>query len=581
MYHCHQYSSMINPKFSFEHPATMKAKLVLILLLIGVECSESSLEAVFRQVMKKALRDVPAGQSVCFFDHEMGISGDLLTIAMKITSTVTFEHFELGQSGKSANCDVSTVCAMNILLMNQKFYLVKLFKVFNFDKYSKFIVICTESLASLEIAKFMQTWGITNVLFLEQSTSSVQLFSHNLLLTEKEVRISLDANLFPNKLSNLTGYSYSIIVLYSQVKDVEYEHGQYMRLSLLDFILSRQHAAGNYRVLYEKSAQSFSAAFDVIVPYLRAYEFKLLETIEQVFLPMTTKFCLIMPKVLDPNSTLILFRPFQFQLWAFVIVGYCVLNLAKHLRTKYFPSAFGSSLEQRLDRMRILGKSFCLFILCESYSAKLTAFLNYPMETVYPKTLEEFISSPIMLQVPHPEFMIYAATMPFLAGKHALFDPSKQYNWDQVALVDKCNSLKDKFVPEPKSDMGVILSPSKYHVIEQSIFTVQYSLLFSKQSPLTRTVRETINWMFEVGISRRFIRERKREAGQRISKRKKATKHSDAFDGFLPIYRTVCKMWILSIVLFVLQWVYALVLKQVYYNGMFLYGLRIFLRSYL
>lgn len=542
--------------------------MVLIVSMICFGASERSLEVVFGDVLKKTQSNFPAGKTVCFYNLGMDRSGDLQTYVIHTTLTVAYVHVDLEQWSKLKKCDVST-CDLNVLFLSKRFTLDELFKLFSFDKYAKFIVVYTEQLESLTIATFLHRWGITNVLFLEQGSSSIYMFAYNLLLTEKIFRTTLDADLFPNKVTNLTGYPYSIIALYTKATDVEYEHGQYLRLNLLEFIISRQNATGNYRIMYEKSPKIFSSNFDVIIPYLRGFEFKNDASIEQASIPMTTRFCLVVPKVRDPDGILILFRPFRFQLWALIIVCYSLLNWIKH----HFADYLATKLP--LKRTNALAESFCLFILCESYSAKLTAFLNSPIDTIYPQTFTEFRSSTIQLLVPHPEFMAYAATMPVLHGKHVLYDPVVEPDWDQVALIDNCNCLKNKLIPEPQSDMGAVLSSSRYHVIDQPLFAVQYSLLFNKRSFLVKNTEEIIKRMFEVGVLSRIIKERKREAGKSINEN--VIQHQDAFYGFMPVFRSLGRMFLLSSGLFVLEWMHVLVFRQIYYNIVFLIALRVLL----
>lgn len=226
--------------------------------------------------------------------------------------------------------------------------------------------------------------------------------------------------------------------------------------------------------------------------------------------------------------------------------------------------------------MKTLAVSFCLFILCESYSAKLIAFLNAPIDTVYPKSLNEFKSSPIRLLIPYPEFLVYVETIPELYGKYDLYNQSTTYNWDQVAVIDSCKILEDKTVPEPQGDMGVVFSTSKYHVIKKPLLVMNFPLLFNKRSPLEQAARAIINRMSEVGLWKGLIKEQKREAGK--STRKLDSKAPDAFYGIMSVYRTMWISWILSIELFVLQWIYVKFFRQIHYNITFIIGLSVFLR---
>lgn len=550
-------------------------RLSTLLLLHNIGCLQGSLETVFEKVLENVQSDVPAGRSVCFFHFGWDTSADLLNFAVTVISTATVVNFDVQKASEFNKVDVSITCSLNILFLMQESNLNEIFKKFSFEKYSKFIVLCRD-LNSLRIATFMQSWGITSVLFIEQTDSYINLFMYNLLLSKKLPKSTLDGDLFPDKLSNLTGFPYSVTVLYTQSGDVETEHGQFIRLDLLDFIVTRQRTTGNYRIMYEKSPQIFRSYFDVIVPFLATYTFKFHEAIEEVNLPMTSEFCLVVPKVRDPQYRTILARPFQCQLWIFIIVGYCSINWIKKLSYKHCRKHMDSEFPL-FERLKILFESLSLFILCEAYSAKLIALLSSPIDTVYPQSLAEFRSSSIQLLVPHPEFMEYAKNMPKLNGKYALWNQSAQYDRDKVALVDKCNSLKDETVPEPASDMGVVLSSSRYHVIPERLFVLQFSLLFNKRSPLVRKTREIVDRMYEAGVWQGTVKERKREAGK--AKQSLGKVYPDAYYGIIPLYFTMVDFWVIAVILFIFQWIYVKVLIRFYYNAMFLIGLNVFLRK--
>lgn len=265
---------------------------------------------------------------------------------------------------------------------------------------------------------------------------------------------------------------------------------------------------------------------------------------------------------------MILFRPFQFQLWIFIVAAYCV-NWIFDIALPRKPTS--------IECIKILALSLSLFTLCEFYAAKLIAFLNSPIDTVYPKSLEEFRSSSLRLITQNPQFLVYLETIPVLRGKYALYNKTLAYDWNQLALIDRCNIFKDKTVPEPQGGMGVVLSSSKYHVIDQPLAEMKFPLLFNKRSPLGRTTRRIINQISEVGLWRGMIKRQKLKAGK--STEEMEVNVPDAFYGFMPIYYTLGKAWIISLVLFVLQWIYVKYLRQIQYNLVILIGLSAFLRN--
>lgn len=540
--------------------------MALILLLISLGISESSLETIFGHVLENALLDVPAGRSACFFSLGWDKSSDLQSFAMKTTLKVSFTHFGLQKSCKKI--DVSVTCALNIFLGSKLLNLDELFDRFSFEKHSKFIVICSNSANSLNLAKSLQLEGITNVLFLEQIGSSVILFTYNLQLTERIIESESEEDIFPNKLSKLYGYPYALLVLLTHENDKDIDYMHYIHHTVLNFIITHQNASPHYRFMYEKSPHIFESFFDVVIPYFEIYNFENHNAVETVKLPISTEWCLVVPKVPDPQHLLILFRPFQLQLWIVIWIAYGISSWL-------LPQALLQKLAL-FESMKALAVSFCLFILCESYSAKLIAFLNAPIDTVYPKSLNEFKSSPIRLLIPYPEFLVYVETIPELYGKYDLYNQSTTYNWDQVAVIDSCNILEDKTVPEPQGDMGVVFSTSKYHVIKKPLLVMNFPLLFNKRSPLEQAARAIINRMSEVGLWKGLIKEQKREAGK--STRKLDSKAPDAFYGIMSVYRTMWISWILSIELFVLQWIYVKFFRQIHYNITFIIGLSVFLR---
>lgn len=548
----------------------MEVSFLMHLLLESFEGSESSLEPVCGKVLEKAQLDVPSGRSVCFFNHGWDQLSGLQASAIKTATKVSFTHFNLQKS-----VDVSGTCALNVLLFIQLSNLEKLFKSFSLDKYSKFIIIIRDSMNSIDFARFLLTQGITNMLFLEQTGSSVNMYTYN-LLTEKINRSLLDADLFPDKLSKLSGYPYTVITLFSRIFDSELEYVQYIHLNLLNFIITHQNATRKFRVMHEKVFPDRIPFFDVIVPYIDFSKFKNSEMIHQLPLPFSTTWCLIVPKVQDPRFLMILFRPFQFQLWVFVIIGYCMIYWIHIFLTFHFANCLPSKLPS-FKRMKILALEFCLFILCESYSAKLTAYLNSPIDTVYPKSLAEFRSSPMQLLISQPEFLVYPKMMPVLNGKYTLFNQSMAYDWNQVALIDRCNILEDQSVPEPQGEMGVVFSSSRYHVINEPLAVLKFPMLFNKRSPLERVASQIINRMYEAGLWQGFMKAPKREAGK--SSHDVEAKAPDAFYGFMPVFRTMGNGWIFSILLFALQWIYVKFLRQIHYSIMFLIGLSVFLRN--
>lgn len=441
--------------------------------------------------------------------------------------------------------------------------------MFKFDKHSKFVIVLNESVNALRVAEVLQTFGITNVLFLEQTSSSVNLFSYNLQLTKMIIKTVCDENLFHDKLSKLIGFVYYVTILYTHTVDVEVNHEQYIKSSLLSSIIGHQNATPSYRKMNEKSSEIFSTFFDVIIPYYDVYKYEYHKLIERLFIPKHTELCLIVPKIRDPQFLMILFRPFRFQLWAFVIIGYCILNLIEHLLTKRI---FKYS-ENKLPLQRLV-ESFCLFILCESYSAKLTAFSNSPIDSVYPKSLEEFKSSPIQLMIPTPEWLMYASTIPVLSGKCILFNPSTTYDWDKVALFGKCDILAERTVQNPLNHMGVVISSTKYHVINEPLAVAHFSLLFNKFSPLERASRDIISRIDEAGLMQGLVTERQRQTGK-----DDLGGNASLLNGFDPIYRTIARLWAAAFCLFVLQWMHVSILEQIHYNVVFLIGLSVFLKN--
>lgn len=536
----------------------MKVTGTLVLLCISVGSSECSLKTAFRIILE---RDIPTGRSVCFFNTGWAHPSDLQAFAMQTTSKVSFIHFDPQKSMRKTN--VSRMCAVIIVLLSKTVNPDKLFRSFEFDKYSQFIIINSKSANSLNIAKFLLKQGITNVLFLEQTCSSENLFLYDL---------------FPNKRSTLTKNLYNVIVLYSDAVDIEVDHTQYMKQNVLKFISSYQNATISLQKMYEKSPKVLNSSFDVIIPYFEDYIFESHSEIEQVFLPMTVELCLIVPKVRNPQYLKMLFRPFRFQLWALVLIGHGLFELVRKLRHRFY----GKLLEGKLpsfENMQRLGELFILFILCESYSAKLTAFLNSPIDTVYPQTVDEFRSSPIQLLIPNPEWLVYARMIPALDGKYVLFEQSTKYDWSQVALFGTCNMFEDKTVPKPQSykGSGVVLSSSRYHVIKEPLLFAYFSLLFNKRSPLEKATRDIIRRMYQVGLLQRLMKERKHKAGE--GNPGEESNLLLAFNGFDPLYRTIGRVWIASVCLFILQWIHVLYLRQVHYNIVFLVGLNVFLRN--
>lgn len=317
----------LSDQFGRDSWVIMKVTVVLMLLLHGLRGSEGSVEGAFEKVLEKVQSQVPNRLSVCFFNLGWVQSGRLQTLV----SEIAMMNFDLQNSKISKVIDVSTTCALNVLQLNQGSKWAQLFKMLRFDKYAKFVIIYSEASNPLLIAKVLHNEGITNVLFLVQSDSSVDLFMFNLPLTERITISAFDEDLFPDKLSNLAGYPYFVRVLNTNTVDVEVEHSRYMKLNVLNFISSYQNATTTYQKMDEKSPKVFNAFFDVIIPYYDDYRFESHIDIEQVSLRMAIELCLIVPKVRDPQYLKVLFRPFRLQLWAFVICGYFWLELTRKL----------------------------------------------------------------------------------------------------------------------------------------------------------------------------------------------------------------------------------------------------------
>lgn len=215
-------------------------------------------------------------------------------------------------------------------------------------------------------------------------------------------------------------------------------------------------------------------------------------------------FCFLIPEKPIKAFFNYLLLPFTWSLWVVIAVCLALLILLSwkaSCRNFITMAFFGSTIVEhklnRFDRFCMLFISVMMFLLCESYLAKMMAFMLGTKYERHMETIEELIASEINLCVDPSEAAFFRGINPRFSEKLHLWNTSRDL-FPNCSYCHSCDWAR-YFLASPEnldSETGF----NKFYIMNEQLFGNATSHVFSRNDPLIEPFEWFSQQLFNTGI---------------------------------------------------------------------------------
>ncbi|KXJ83339.1 hypothetical protein RP20_CCG006094 [Aedes albopictus] len=226
--------------------------------------------------------------------------------------------------------------------------------------------------------------------------------------------------------------------------------------------------------------------------------------------PMHEGHCLLIPerKVSNINK---LTKPFKVDIWIFLLIlGILCASLSCYLQ-RFFPRSlieiiiFGPPIAEHemrfIERTTFCALSVLMFILCETYIAKMLAFMISMKYQPYFETVADFVESDIPTLMRNTSVEYWMRYRPELLETAALGD--EKLPFDDTRYLDYTRTLgclRAKTVVGGIENFDFVRNQYRYYVLKEQLLTGFRVHSFSKHDPFSRKFREIYDKLWESGL---------------------------------------------------------------------------------